>query len=58
MAQAGGSAKPEPEPGGPERDQLRRRQVIGILLLVALIVAFSLLRARWHDVFPRGWWRW
>ena len=40
----------------PER--LRRRQVIGILLMAAAILAFALLRADWREIFPPAWWRW
>lgn len=39
------------------REQLRRRQVYGLLLVAAAILIFALLRANPHDVFPRGWWR-
>lgn len=39
------------------RDQLRKRQVYGLLLIAAAILAVALLRANLHDVFPRGWWR-
>jgi len=38
--------------------RLRRRQVIGILLVAAAILSFTLLRTRWHALFPPGWWRW
>jgi hypothetical protein len=41
---------------GPSR--LGRRQIIGILLIAAAILAFTLLRADWNNIFPRGWWRW
>lgn len=41
---------------GPER--LRRRQILGILLLAAVILLVTLLRADWHAIFPPGWWRW
>jgi hypothetical protein len=40
----------------PER--LRRRQVIGILLMAAAILAFALFRADWREIFPPAWWRW
>ena len=43
---------------GPEQDRLRRRQLIGILLVAAAILAVALMRANWHDLFPKGWWRW
>jgi hypothetical protein len=39
------------------REQLRKRQVYGLLLIAAAILAVALLRANLHDVFPRGWWR-
>ncbi|HEY6448344.1 MAG TPA: hypothetical protein VIY53_17935 [Acidobacteriaceae bacterium] len=37
---------------------LRRRRVLGILLLAAAILVFALLRADRHVLFPPGWWRW
>jgi hypothetical protein len=40
----------------PER--LRRQRIIGILLVAALILAFTLYRADWRGIFPQGWWRW
>jgi hypothetical protein len=43
---------------GPERERLLRQQVVGILLVAAVILAFTLMRANWHDLFPQGWWRW
>lgn len=39
------------------REHLRKRQVYGLLLIAALILAVALLRANLQDVFPRGWWR-
>ena len=39
------------------REQLRKRQVYGLLLIAAVILAVALMRANLHDVFPRGWWR-
>jgi hypothetical protein len=38
--------------------RVRRQQAAGILILAALILAFTLFRANWHDLFPTGWWRW
>jgi hypothetical protein len=38
--------------------QLPRRQVFGLLLIAAAILAFTLWRADLHGIFPRGWWRW
>ena len=42
----------------PEQSRLRRQQVIGILLIAAAILVFTLFRADWHNIFPKGWWRW
>lgn len=53
-----GSAASEPPGSGPERNRLRRRQIIGILLVAAAILVFALLRANKHALFPQGWWRW
>lgn len=39
------------------REQLRRRQAFGLLLIAAAILIVALLRTNLHDVFPRGWWR-
>lgn len=39
------------------RDQLRKRQVYGLLLIAAAILAVAILRADLRDVFPHGWWR-
>ncbi|MGI8771395.1 MAG: hypothetical protein ACR2JE_08150 [Acidobacteriaceae bacterium] len=36
---------------------LFRRQVAGLLILAAVVLAVCLLRANPHDVFPPGWWR-
>jgi len=35
----------------------RRRQVRGLLVLAAIAIAFSILRAGVHRVFTVGWWR-
>jgi hypothetical protein len=37
---------------------LRRRQIVGILILAGAILIFTLLRADGHALFPPGWWRW
>jgi hypothetical protein len=37
-------------------DQLRKRQVAGLLLLLAIILAASILHAGLANVFPQGWW--
>jgi hypothetical protein len=34
----------------------RRRQIIGLLLIAAVIFFIALLRAPAHTVFPHGWW--
>lgn len=39
------------------REHLRKKQVYGLLLIAAVILAIALVRADMHDVFPRGWWR-
>lgn len=39
------------------REQLRKRQVSGLLLIAAGILIVALLRANLHDLFPHGWWR-
>ena len=38
--------------------RLRRQQLIRILIIAAANLAFTLLRADWHNLFPQGWWRW
>ncbi len=53
-----GSTGNKPTPAGPERERVRRQQVIGILLVAAAVLVFTLLRANWHNLFPQGWWRW
>lgn len=35
----------------------RRRQAAGLVILAAIILAFSLWRAGLAAVFPQGWWR-
>ena len=44
-----------PREGSVDRE-LRRRQIGGLLILLAVIVAASLYRAGIAGVFPRGWW--
>jgi len=36
--------------------QLRRRQITGLLILLAILVAASIYHAGLAQVFPRGWW--
>lgn len=36
--------------------EYRKRQVFGLLLIAAALLAIALLRAPAHTVFPRGWW--
>jgi hypothetical protein len=38
-------------------DRLRRRQIGGLLILLAIIVAASIFHAGLGQVFPTGWWR-
>lgn len=40
------------------RRVLRRRQAVGILVVAAAVLGFTLLRAEWRGIFPVGWWRW
>jgi hypothetical protein len=42
---------------GNTHEQLRRRQIYGLLLIAAVILAVALCRANLHEVFPPGWWR-
>jgi hypothetical protein len=35
----------------------RRAQTLGLVLIALLILAFTLLRADKHALFPPGWWR-
>jgi len=35
----------------------RRRQVRGLLLIAAVVLVFSVMRAGVHRVFTVGWWR-
>ncbi len=37
-------------------DQLRKRQVVGLLILLAIILAASIFHAGIANVFPQGWW--
>jgi len=58
MAAPSGSRSTDPEPRDARYVRLRRQQIIGILLVAAAILIFTLARANWHDLFPQGWWRW
>jgi hypothetical protein len=37
-------------------DQLRKRQIAGLLILLGIVVAAGIYRAGITQVFPRGWW--
>ena len=37
-------------------DELRRRQIAGLLIVATIIVLMSIFRAGVANVFPRGWW--
>lgn len=41
----------------PLREQLFRRQMIGLLIIAAVILLIALYRADRHVLFPPGWWR-
>ncbi len=34
----------------------RRMQIWGLLVIALLVLLFTLWRAGWHAVVPRGWW--
>jgi hypothetical protein len=36
--------------------EYRKRQIFGLLLVAAVILGITLLRASASTVFPRGWW--
>jgi hypothetical protein len=36
--------------------QLRKRQIAGLIILLAIILAASIYHAGIASVFPRGWW--
>ena len=38
-------------------EQLKRRQLRGLLLLALAAIIFAILRAGGHRVFTAGWWR-
>ena len=50
-------AAPSPSQMSPARQQERRRQVRGLLLLALGVFVFSLLRGGMHRIFTPGWWR-
>jgi hypothetical protein len=37
-------------------DQLRKRQVAGLLILLAIVLAASIFHAGLANVFPKVWW--
>jgi hypothetical protein len=37
-------------------EQLRKRQITGLLILLAIILAASIVHAGIAQVFPHGWW--
>ncbi len=49
------SSAPNSHPNSPAA-QLRKRQIAGLLLLLAILLAASVYRAGIAQVFPRGWW--
>jgi len=40
----------------PVSSELRKRQIGGLLILLAVIVAASIYHAGLAEVFPHGWW--
>lgn len=57
-AEAGAEARSGAGFEAEARRALRRRQAVGILLVAAAVLGFTLLRAEWRGIFPVGWWRW
>ncbi len=43
-------------PDHPIADRLRKRQITGLLLLLAVILIASVFHAGLAQVFPHGWW--
>jgi hypothetical protein len=39
------------------REQLFRRQITGLLVIAAVILAVALARSDMRSIFPTGWWR-
>jgi hypothetical protein len=39
------------------REQLFRRQITGLLVIAAVILAVALARSDMRSIFPAGWWR-
>jgi hypothetical protein len=37
--------------------QERRKQILGLLIIAAVILIFTAWRAGWHAIIPPGWWR-
>jgi hypothetical protein len=38
------------------REELRRRQISGLLILLAIVLVASIYHSGIGQVFPRGWW--
>jgi hypothetical protein len=36
--------------------EYRKRQIFGLLIIAAAVLAIAFLRAPAHTIFPRGWW--
>ncbi len=49
--------RPITEHQSPAEQQFRRRQIGGLLLIMAMIVAGSIFHAGVGQLFPPGWWR-
>ncbi len=37
-------------------EELRKRQIAGLLILLAIVLVASIYHAGIHNVFPHGWW--
>ncbi len=53
-------APPSDEAAAREAQTARvfRQQVVGFAVAGLVVLAYSLHRAGWHNVFTTGWWRW
>jgi hypothetical protein len=41
----------------PVNSELRKRQILGLLLLAGFVLLLGICRTPLRDIFPPGWWR-